>query len=89
MKKIETIFEITSINAIESFYKKGPSDPWFEDVAGRFADLFIYSDITHFILPIPEEKENFKEFCNQMAENENKLKEIMLKEKSLSNSYAS
>lgn len=48
-----------------------------------------YGIVKIWLLPIPEEKENFKEFCNQMAENENKLKEIMLKEKSLSNSYAS
>lgn len=45
--------DITTIVAVESLFRDGPKDPWAKFVAGRLADLFVYSDVLRYVLPIP------------------------------------
>ncbi len=36
--------DFTSLNAVESIFRKGPIDPWARYLSGRMADIFAYSD---------------------------------------------
>lgn len=47
------LVDITTINAVESLFKHGVADPWAPQLAGRLADLIIYSDLVRFALPVP------------------------------------
>jgi hypothetical protein len=49
--KPASLVDITSLNGIESLYRGGVSDPWAQEIAGRFADLFVYSDAVRFTMP--------------------------------------
>ncbi len=51
---LESQTDITTIVGIQSLSQPGPKDPWGKTAAGRFADVFIYSDVLHYILPVPE-----------------------------------
>lgn len=51
------IVDLTSIVGIESIFQQGVKDPSGPEIAGYFADLFIWSDQIRYILPIPSDKE--------------------------------
>lgn len=47
------LIDITTIVAVESIFAEGPKDPWGASVAGRLADIFVYSDEVRYVLPMP------------------------------------
>jgi hypothetical protein len=47
------LIDITTIVAVESLFKDGPRDPWAKLIAGRLADLFVYSDTLRYVFPMP------------------------------------
>jgi len=47
------LVDISTINAIESLYRHGVRDPWAKQLAGEFADLFIYSSTIRYSITIP------------------------------------
>jgi len=49
------VVDITSLYAVESLFRRGPRDPWGEKLAGRLADLFIFSDTGRFTMPLRPE----------------------------------
>jgi hypothetical protein len=50
------VVDITSLYAVESLFRPGGTeDPWGKRVAGRLADLFIFSDEARFMMPIRAE----------------------------------
>jgi hypothetical protein len=51
------IVDLTSIVGIESIFHQGATDPSGPEIAGHFADIFIWSDKIRYILPIPSDKE--------------------------------
>jgi hypothetical protein len=46
------VIDITSLYAVESLFRSGTRDPWGRKLAGRLADLFIFSDTGRFTMPI-------------------------------------
>lgn len=55
MANLSPIIDISSLYGVESLFQTGTRDPWGPCLAGRLADLFIYSDVVRFIMPGPEE----------------------------------
>lgn len=51
------LFDLTVINGIESIFHDSSTDPWAARLAGRYADFFIYSDSSRYMLPTSS-KEN-------------------------------
>lgn len=51
------ITDITTINAAESLWQPGPTDPWAIKMAARLADLLIWHPHTRFFLPVREIEE--------------------------------
>lgn len=49
------VVDITSLYAVESLFRPGTRDPWGEKLAGRLADLFIFSDTGRFTMPLRAE----------------------------------
>ncbi|MGB7290552.1 MAG: hypothetical protein WBD99_00060 [Thermodesulfobacteriota bacterium] len=49
------LVDLTTLNAVQSLFTRGQRDPWANQLAGAFADLFIYGDIVRYALPIPDE----------------------------------
>lgn len=49
------VIDITSLYAVESLFRPGTRDPWGEKLAGRLADLFIFSDTARFTMPLRAE----------------------------------
>ena len=49
----DPLVDLTTINAIESVFHKGPSDPFGIRLAADFADLFIFSDSARFAVTRP------------------------------------
>ena len=47
------LVDISTINAIESLYRHGIHDPWAKQLAGEFADLFVYSSTIRYSITIP------------------------------------
>jgi hypothetical protein len=47
-----SVVDITSLYAVESLFRDGTRDPWGEKLAGRLADLFIFSDTGRFTMPL-------------------------------------
>lgn len=47
------LVDISTINAIESLYRHGVHDPWAKQLAGEFADLFVYSSTIRYSITIP------------------------------------
>ncbi len=45
------LVDLNTMVAIESLFRHGPRDPWAPQLAGEFADLFIYGDTVRFPLP--------------------------------------
>ena len=45
--------DISTFVGIESIFRHGPTDPWARFLAGRLADMFIYSDRVRYISPVP------------------------------------
>jgi hypothetical protein len=50
-----SVVDITSLYAVESLFRPGTRDPWGEKLAGRLADLFIFSDTGRFTMPLRAE----------------------------------
>lgn len=50
-----TVVDITSLYAVESLFRPGTQDPWGKKVAGRLADLFIFSNEARFTMPVHAE----------------------------------
>src|SRR5712664_4209013 len=49
------VVDISSLYGVESLFRSGTKDPWGERLAGRLADLFIFSDSARFTMPmLPE-----------------------------------
>lgn len=46
------VVDITSLYAVESLFRNGTRDPWGRELAGRLADLFIFSDTGRFTMPL-------------------------------------
>ena len=51
MSNLTQLIDLTSLNGVESIFRKGTHDPWGQRLAGRLADFFIYSDIAQFTMP--------------------------------------
>jgi hypothetical protein len=51
------IIDLTSIVGIESQFREGPNDPSGAELAGYFADIYIWSEQIRYILPIPTARE--------------------------------
>jgi len=49
------VVDITSLYAVESLFRSGTRDPWGRRLAGRLADLFIFSETARFTMPIRAE----------------------------------
>jgi hypothetical protein len=49
------VVDITSLYAVESLFRAGTRDPWGKKLAGRLADLFIFSDRVRFTMPLRPE----------------------------------
>jgi hypothetical protein len=49
------VVDITTLYAVESLFRRGTRDPWGEKLAGRLADLFIFSDTGRFTMPLRPE----------------------------------
>lgn len=49
------VVDITSLYAIESLFRSGTHDPWGRKLAGRLADLFIFSETGRFTMPLRPE----------------------------------
>jgi hypothetical protein len=45
------IVDVTTLVGVESLFRDGPRDPWALTLAGRLADLYIYSDVLRYVLP--------------------------------------
>jgi hypothetical protein len=63
MEGIDTSFQssvvdITTLNAVESIFRKGTKDPWGRQLAGKLAEFFIYSDQPRFTMPIYDRSES-------------------------------
>ncbi len=52
MSIISPLVDLTSIDAIESGFRKGSADPWFAEMAGKLADFFIYCDTARYVYPV-------------------------------------
>lgn len=52
MGDLAPVIDITSLNGVESLFRRGAQDPWGLRLAGRLADFFVYSDISRFTMPI-------------------------------------
>ena len=50
----DPLVDITALNAVESLFRDGPSDPWGQQLAGQLTDLFIYSDRIRYVQPVGE-----------------------------------
>jgi hypothetical protein len=46
------VVDITTLYAVESLFRPGTKDPWAPKLAGRLADLFIYSETGRYTMPI-------------------------------------
>lgn len=47
------LVDITTLNAVESLFRRGERDPWAKQLAGELADLFIYSDTVRYSITVP------------------------------------
>lgn len=47
------LVDSNTLLAIETLFRKGPTDPWASLLAGRFTDLFVYSEAFRFTHPLP------------------------------------
>lgn len=56
---MKTQVDITTLNAIESIFHHGQSDPWARTLAGELADAYIYSH--ELRIPIPTESGELEE----------------------------
>jgi hypothetical protein len=52
MSNLTQLIDLTSLNGVESIFRKRTHDPWGQRLAGRLADVFVYSDIIQFTMPI-------------------------------------
>lgn len=52
MAHLSPLIDITSLFGVESLFGKGIKDPWGPELAGAFADFFIYSDVARFTMPV-------------------------------------
>ena len=48
----ENFVDSTTIHAVESLFRGSARDPWAARLAGEFADLFVYSDIVCYPIPV-------------------------------------
>lgn len=55
VRMLPPVVDITSLYAVESLFRPGTRDPWGEKLAGRLADLFIFSDKGRFTMPLRAE----------------------------------
>lgn len=51
MSNLTQLIDMTSLNGVESIFRKHTCDPWGPRLAGRLADFFIYSDVAQFTMP--------------------------------------
>lgn len=52
MGDLPPVVDITSLNGVESLFRRGARDPWGLRLAGRLADLIVYSEMARFTMPI-------------------------------------
>lgn len=48
----ENFVDSTTIHAVESLFRGGVRDPWAARLAGEFADLYVYSDMVCYPIPV-------------------------------------
>lgn len=49
------ILDITTLNAVESLFRGGTSDPWAKQTAGELVDFIVYAERPRYILPCADD----------------------------------
>ena len=55
-RPVSPLVDTCTMLGIESYFKGSTKDPWRDQLVGKFADIYIYSDNFRYTLPLPKTK---------------------------------
>jgi hypothetical protein len=65
----------TIIHAVESLFRDGERDPWASRLAGELVDLFVYSDVVRYPIPVRDATGGY-----DLAERPSLLRDLTLRD---------